>query len=359
MRHARVLVPWIAILSLTVPPGWAAWPDRETHSGQVVAIVKTSLHSAEGHIRQFAFDGSDETYYLSSEPARTTDFFMLEFAKPVRIESMDVLIGLADGRNAPEFVVLDVFSDANVFAPLGTFTSASVRASAGKKMCRAVRIRPKSDMKTPLAIREIKIRSEPPVAVFKYPVEFEVDVSDAPEMGTWANQVAEMCTRAYPMINEELKSSWFKPPTVVKLALRNDYDGVAATSGSRIVGSVKFFKEHPDDIGAMVHETVHVCQRYRDNVPGWLVEGIADYIRFYRFEPGKIRSARARQARYDGSYRISAQFLAYLVRKYDSKLVQKINNSAREGQYNDEIFKTLTGKSLTQLNDEWRRTLPP
>ena len=38
----------------------------------------------------------------------------------------------------------------------------------------------------------------------------------------------------------------------------------------------------------MIHETCHVVQRYRGRGnPGWLVEGVADYVRFFVYEPGK------------------------------------------------------------------------
>ena len=51
---------------------------------------------------------------------------------------------------------------------------------------------------------------------------------------------------------------------------------------------MKYFKANPDDIGAMVHETVHCVQLYRGRGnPGWLVEGVADYVRFFKYEPGK------------------------------------------------------------------------
>src|SRR5262249_18816130 len=121
----------------------------------------------------------------------------------------------------------------------------------------AIRIKP-GEQKHPLVILEIKIDSDPPVTKFKYPVEFVLDVSDAPEMKDWIEKTARVCERAYPMINEELKSDGYKPPTVVSMTLKKDYKGVAATGGSRITGSVKFFTDHSDDIGAMVHETVHV-----------------------------------------------------------------------------------------------------
>ena len=42
-------------------------------------------------------------------------------------------------------------------------------------------------------IREIVLDVDPAVAMFKYPVEFAVDVSDAPEMKGWAEKAARVC----------------------------------------------------------------------------------------------------------------------------------------------------------------------
>jgi len=192
----------------------------------------------------------------------------------------------------------------------------------------------------------------------KYPVEFVVDATDAPEMKDWLKKTARVCEQQYPMICEELESDGFKPPPRISMTLKKDYKGVASTSGDKIVGSIRYFRAHPDDVGAMVHETVHVVQQYRgrDN-PGWLVEGIADYIRFFKYEPGKIGRLDPERVRYDGSYRQSAAFLAYLTDKYDKKLVRKINAVMREGKYKEEIFKELTGKTVQDLGAEWKASL--
>jgi hypothetical protein len=145
------------------------------------------------------------------------------------------------------------------------------------------------------------------------------------------------------------------------MTLKKDYRGVAATGGTRITGAVTWFKRHPDDVGAMVHETVHVVQAYRygrggNRNPGWLVEGIADYIRFFKYEPGKAGPVKA-DRHYDGSYRVTATFLNYVSEKYDKELVRKLNAAMRQGKYTDDLFKDATGKTLQELDDEWRATL--
>jgi hypothetical protein len=160
------------------------------------------------------------------------------------------------------------------------------------------------------------------------------------------------------MINDELKSAEFEPPHQVRMSLKSDYKGVAAAGRGRITGSAKYFKDHPNDVGAMVHETAHIVQRYRggDN-PSWLVEGVADYIRFFKYEPGKLGPIDADRAHYDHSYRVSAAFLSYVTDRYDSQIVRKLNAMMRQGEYKEEAFQQLTGKTVRELDEEWRATL--
>lgn len=89
--------------------------------------------------------------------------------------------------------------------------------------------------------------------------------------------------------------------------------------------------------------------------PGWLVEGIADFVRFWKYEPGKAGRLQPERARYNGSYRVIAAFLAFASEKYDRKLVNKLNALLREGKYDAGAWKTLTGKSVEELNQEWRQ----
>jgi hypothetical protein len=324
----------------------------------VAATVETTLATAAGQIRQFAFDGDPNTYFASTQNPTGADHFTLTFDQPVAVKSVTVTTGKPDGGDKLDAGALEVSAEGQAFEPLVKFADGTARAEPAGRKLRAVRVKPSEDLKHPLAVREFTIESDPPVTVFKYPIEFGVNVDDAPEMKEWAEKTARVCERQYPMINEELKSDGFKPRHLVTMTLRGNYNGVAAAGGGRITGSVKYFKAHPDDVGAMVHETVHVVQNYRTrNNPGWLVEGIADYVRFFKYEPGKLGRINPMRARYNGSYRVTAAFLAYVADKYDKELVRKLNQVMREGEYKEEAWKTLTGKTVQELDEEWRASL--
>ncbi len=78
--------------------------------------------------------------------------------------------------------------------------------------------------------------------------------------------------------------------------------------------------------------------------PSWLVEGVADYVRFFKFEPGKLGKINPERAHYNQSYRVTAAFLAYLVEKYDPKFVLKLNLSMRAGTYKPELLQAAHGQ---------------
>lgn len=343
-----VLVPLFFSMPLHAVP--AAKPS-------VVAAIETTLTTQGEHIRQLAFDGDEKSYFASEKNATGKDHFTLVLDKPVSVRSVRVITGRRNGDDKLDAGMLMVSLDGKKFQELAKFREGVAESKPAGRKVLALRIKPAADLEHPLAIREIVLDSAPSVAIFKYPVEFTVDVSDAPEMKAWAEKAARICEQQYTMINEELKDEGYQPPRRVRMTLKK-MDGVAYASGSNITGSAAFFKQHPDDFGAMVHETVHVVQNYRvRGNPGWLVEGIADYVRFFKYEPGKLGRIDPRRARYDGSYRVSAAFLAYLTARYDKQIVRKLNKMMREGEYKKEIFKKLTGKTLEQLGEEWRATL--
>ena len=134
---------------------------------------------------------------------------------------------------------------------------------------------------------------------------------------------------------------------------------MAETSGGRITGSVKYFKSHPDDFGAMVHETVHTIQGLpRPRQPRLAGRRDRRLRALLQVRTGQERRpVDPDRSHYDGSYRVTATFLNFVAEKYDKELVRKLNVHMREGKYSDDLFKELTGKTLKELDEEWRASL--
>jgi hypothetical protein len=142
----------------------------------------------------------------------------------------------------------------------------------------------------------------------------------------------------------------------------------ASAAGGGVNLNASWFRRelHREATGAVVHELVHVVQSYGaagkrcanpSPTPGWVIEGIADYVRWFLYEPqsrgAEITKANIGRAKYDSSYRISANFLDWVSRTYAADLVKKLNAAAREGRYSESLWQDWTGKSLQALGEEW------
>jgi len=204
--------------------------------------------------------------------------------------------------------------------------------------------------------------------------EVVIDTFETPDLTEWSDaKLAPMVKEWYPKIVAMLPSEGFSAPKRVSINIRKDMDGVAATGGTRINCSANWMRRElkGEAVGAVFHELVHVVQQYgrarRTNpsatsTPGWVVEGIPDYIRWYLFEPeshgAEISPRNIERARYDASYRISANFLNWVVTNHDKNLVLKLNTAAREGNYREALWSEWTGQSVQQLGEKWKASLP-
>lgn len=352
----RVLLLAALITSPTVAVSAERAPPPRPVARPATAVVESTLATGSNQIRQFAFDGDPDSFFASEKNATKNDTFTLTFDTPANAKSIRVTTGRPKGGDALSAGVLEVSADGKTFEELAKFDQGKADG-APKAKVKAVRVRPTDDLAHPLVIREITVEGDPAVQPFRYPIEFSIDVSDAPELKEWTEKTVRVCERQYPMLCDELGSDGFKPVTRIRMTLKGDYNGVAYASGANIVGSVKYFKASPNDVGAMVHETAHCVQLYRGRNPGWLVEGVADYVRFFKYEPNKPRPLPPERAKYDGSYRTTAAFLVFVSEKYDPQAVRKLNAAMREGKYKPEVWKDITGLTVEELGREWQKSL--
>jgi len=210
---------------------------------------------------------------------------------------------------------------------------------------------------------------EPAGPVQRHTVEIEdgryrivIDTTEAPDLTEWARgELAPVVQEWYPRIVGMLPSEGYQAPTQVSIVF-GDMQGVAATSGTRVHCAARWFRGQlkGEAKGAVVHELVHVVQQYglarRANrnatrTPGWLVEGIADYIRWFLYEPETSR------ARHDASYRVSGNFIDWVARTHDKDIVRRLNAAARQGRYTETLWKEYTGHTVQELNDQWIKSL--
>ena len=139
----------------------------------------------------------------------------------------------------------------------------------------------------------------------------------------------------------------------VNFSIDTAYKGVAATGGGRIVYNPDWFRKHPGDIDVVTHEVMHVVQNYgRGGGPGWLTEGIADYVR-YRYgvdNPGAnwTLTPFKPEHNYKNAYRITARFLNHL-EQTSPGIVVKLDNAMRTHTYKETIWSDITGKTIDEL----------
>ncbi|MFO1513153.1 MAG: DUF1080 domain-containing protein [Verrucomicrobiota bacterium] len=203
--------------------------------------------------------------------------------------------------------------------------------------------------------------------------EITIDTTGAPDLSDWAeHKLAPVMAEWYPKIVAMMPSDGFVAPKQFSVNIRPG-DGVAATGGTRITANSKWLQGQLQNeaLGAIVHEVVHVVQQYgggrQRNAGGTRPRG--GWWRGSRLLPlFQIRAPDSRgghllgqgrrnlELNYDKLYRVSANFLNYVVGKYDrdQTMIAKVNAACRDRKYTDALWQELTGKSIADLNDEWK-----
>ncbi|MGA0845069.1 MAG: basic secretory protein-like protein [Luteolibacter sp.] len=134
------------------------------------------------------------------------------------------------------------------------------------------------------------------------------------------------------------------------------------SSGNRIVVSSEFMRNqmHGEALGCLIHEMVHIVQfgsgqRPHHSVPSWFYEGATDYVRWFQFEPEKNGAAinNPDEVHYNDSYRVTANFMDWVIRNHAADLLAKAHGAIHKG-YSDELWEKWTGRSVLQLEAEWK-----
>lgn len=182
-----------------------------------------------------------------------------------------------------------------------------------------------------------------------------LDVSAVPTEREWGEMAKQIVVDWYPTVTSLLATEKFDSPKQIRLVIKKDMPVPAANGGAEIALNGKWIHDHPDDFGMVVHELVHVVQAYPSDASqyGWLIEGIADYVRWWRYEPEAPRPTIEKGQTYHDSYRTTAAFLAWSVRTYDKRIVSKLDRALRMGEDPAVVFETVTGRKFEKAWEEY------
>lgn len=187
------------------------------------------------------------------------------------------------------------------------------------------------------------------------PLRVELDVSEVPHLSQWGEEAKAIILEWHPRICSLLPTEGVKPAREITLKLQKSDHGIAGTSGTTITVSSHWIEKHPDDLGLVFHELVHVIQAYPSGKPWWLTEGIADYLRWgiYEGKEPKWFSRPKEPEGYKKGYQVAAGFLLWLESEISPGIVEKLNTAMRRGEYSEDLFKTETERSINELWDNY------
>ncbi|WP_437654804.1 basic secretory protein-like protein [Sorangium sp. So ce1182] len=152
----------------------------------------------------------------------------------------------------------------------------------------------------------------------------------------------------YPVLSDR-----FNPDAPRALNLELVDTGVAGANGDTISFNVHEFPDS-SDLDAFVHEAMHIMQSgYPKGVPGWFVEGGADYIRDQYRTPGTSWSA-SQSWEQDQHYQHGeiTGFLKWIDAHYrvgQEPMLDALDRVVREREYSPEMWGELTGVDINTM----------
>ena len=148
------------------------------------------------------------------------------------------------------------------------------------------------------------------------------------------------------------------PTTVGMIFTDEPGPGAAWAFNGNTYYSRSFLADFPLDSDVVVHETMHIVQGgYTGEVPGWIIEGMADYVRdvygLHNQDHGwALPVGWVYGPYYTDGYRETAAFMKWIDATYRegrAPVADALDDLLREGRYSSETFVELTGLDLDAL----------
>src|SRR6188768_3790312 len=180
-----------------------------------------------------------------------------------------------------------------------------------------------------------------------------VDNRDSRLGGTALKNLTDTFFLTYPKLVARWNTAATKTVTFVFRLPDPGEDLLAGTANDVITFNSQYILDNPQDWDVVVHEETHVVQS-GFKFPGWLIEGQADYARqtYGRNNaaanwPSSLNLSR----NYTAGYWETGAFIKWVERNKRATLLDDLTRNSQT--YTDELWRTLTGKSIVQLWNEY------
>ena len=176
-----------------------------------------------------------------------------------------------------------------------------------------------------------------------------LNVTQVPHLEYWEFHAKELITLWSPRIARILDVEDY--PHNIDLTIQKSDEGIAFSDSNAITVSSHWIEKYPEDIGLIVHEAVHVVQLYPKFEPGWITEGIADYIRWHLYEKKPLDwfPVGEDEKGYEAAYRITGGFFLWITLHKNADFMKILNTYMKKSEYKDSMFFQYTGKDLDAL----------
>lgn len=158
--------------------------------------------------------------------------------------------------------------------------------------------------------------------------------------------------KVYPRLAKD-----FNPKTnkSVTINIQKIEGAPAYAVGGEIFINAEWLKNSKgNDVDIVTHEVMHIVQAYPGG-PGWVTEGIADYVRFkYGVDndgSGWELPDFSKDHKYTDAYRVTARFFYWIEKNVNPNAIKEMDKVMRSGKYKekDESWKDITGKTIDEL----------
>lgn len=370
-----------AVVGLTCPPGAATdvdgfaglpagYVDAAVDPAAAVVVETTMNHYAE-NTRGGAVDHQANTRFGTwFDPPETDRVFTLRFDRPRPLTALRIGTGFSpndNGQSLPSGVV-EWSTDGTTFCELTPFQDDLDYAAAGPAdaaWATVIRIRPTVSATEDLSIHDIEVERDgvPHATELANPVNLSLYVAQEGDDDVFTQLVPDYRAMLFGRVTTV--NQWLYPnaggPDVDSIILELfRFDGVAYASTDYLAVNADYVESYLDANGAreaafevegiLTHEIAHFYQ-YGQGAPGWLVEGIADWV---RLSAGYGNWMTSPNGNYTDGYQVTASFLHWIAGTYGADFVVELNARIGESGYSDGFFVELTGKTVDQLWTEYQ-----